>query len=71
MHPKVSQNDAPKLKKYTPGLPWDPARDHTRKKLTNYAPEDAPREPKLDKKTHPKERLTAPLMHICGQKPRM
>ena len=29
------------------------------------------REPKLDNKNHPKERLNAPLMHICGQKPRM
>ena len=71
MHPKVSENHTPKLKKCTPGLPWDPARDHTRKKLTNYALEDAPREPKLDKKTHPKERLSAPLMHFCGQKSRL
>ena len=71
MHPKVSENHTPKLKKCTPGLHWNPPRDHTRKKLTNYAPEDAPREPKLDNKNHPKERLNAPLMHICGQKPRM
>ena len=54
MHPKVSENHTSKLKKCTPGLPWDPARDHTRKKITNYALEGVPREPKLDHKTHPK-----------------
>ena len=68
MHPEVFQNHTPKLKKCTPGLPRDPARDHTRKKITNYALEDAPREPKLDHKNHSKERLNAPLMHIWGAK---
>ena len=71
MHPEVSENHTPKLKKCTSGLYWGPLQDHRRKKLTNYALEDAPREPKLDNKNQPKERLNAPLMHICGQKPRL
>ena len=45
--PKCLKIAPQKLKKCTPDLPWDPPRDHSRKKLPNYALEGAPREPKM------------------------